>query len=233
MPGGRTGVLTRRQALQLGAATGVAAMFGGPEALARAATGVGPRHYLRASYLPLAGETFRVGASSMQLHAVEDLAGALTTKSLRGHPQAFALTFYGPPGAVAGMTQTFSHATLGTYSLFVVPVGAVDGAVQRYEVVVDRSVGSRPQAPAERPRPKRETSEPPHGFDPGAAEAKAEAAALREQFAPPAVKRKLAARRRRRARLKKARLRRARVRNGRRGTKRRRPVGWRAARRRA
>ena len=134
--------MTRRQALQLGAATGAAAMLGGPTALARAATGSTPKHLLRSSYLPLAGQQFRVGGRLLQLGVVDDLAGADGDSALRGHPEAFALTFYGPPNALGATVQTFSHPAVGTYSLLITPVGAVEGQVQRYEVVVDRSVGA-------------------------------------------------------------------------------------------
>ena len=147
-------------------------MFGGPAALAKAAAGDTPKHLLRSSYLPLAGERFRIGGKALQLGVVEDLAGAAGDRALRGHPEAFALTFYGPPNALGATVQTFSHPNVGTYSLYIAPVGPVEGSVQRYEVVIDRSVG----APKRPPAPPKATSAPPErpGSEEAAAQARAE-----------------------------------------------------------
>jgi hypothetical protein len=173
-------------------------MFGGPAALAKAVTGDTPKHLLRSSYLPLAGQKFRIGGKSLQLGVVDDLAGAAGDKHLRGHPEAFALTFYGPPNAFAAMVQTFTHPDLGTYSLFVAAVGEAEGQVQHYEVVVDRSVG----VPKRPPGPSKDATPPPErpGSDEDAAEKLAEfeadVAAQSRQLNSRAAKRKRVKRRR-------------------------------------
>jgi type IV secretory pathway VirB10-like protein len=56
-------------------------------------------------------------------------------------------------GAVEGGTRQFGHAALGTFELFVSPVGAVDNCVQHYEVVIDRSVPLPPDPAARKPEP--------------------------------------------------------------------------------
>ena len=180
-------------------------MFGGPAALAKAAAGDTPKHLLRSSYLPLAGQRFRIGGKTMQLGVVDDLAGAAGDKALRGHPEAFALTFYGPPNALGATVQTFSHPDVGTYSLYIAPVGQVEGRVQRYEVVVDRSVGvpKRPPAP-----PKTSSAPPAH---PGNEEAAAKAVAeLEDELA--AESRRIARRAAKRRRIKRRKLKRRRAR---------------------
>ena len=142
-------------------------MLGGPAALAKAATGGTPAHLTRSAYLPLAGQKFRIGGKLMQLGVVDDLAGAADDTALRGHPEAFALTFYGPPNALGATVQTFTHPALGTYSLFITAVGSAEGQLQRYEVVVDRSVGR----PADPPAPSSSLSPPDaHPGSPEAAE---------------------------------------------------------------
>ena len=195
--------MTRRQALQLGAATSAAAMLGGPTALARAATSGTPKHLLRSSYLPLAGQQFRVGGKLLQLGVVDDLAGAEGDSDLRGHPEAFALTFYGPPNALGATVQTFSHPAIGTYSLLLTPVGAVEGQVQRYEVVVDRSVG----APRNPPAPAKGITPPPE--HPGSEEAAAEALTqFRKEVVAEARQTRMRINRRRRIKRRKLRRRR-------------------------
>lgn len=173
-------------------------MLGGPTALARAASGSTPAYLLRSSYLPLAGEQFRIGGKLLQLGVVDDLAGAAEDEHLRGHAEAFALTFYGPPNALGAAVQTFTHPAIGTYSLFIAAVGPVDGKVQRYEVVVDRSVGRPPDPPA----PARDMSAPPaHPGNPEAGEqARAE---LSQELAVNArkIQRRINRRRRRRRTL--------------------------------
>ena len=189
--------------MQLGAATGVAAVLGGPAALARAA-GETPSHLLRSSYVPLAGQQFGVAGKVVRLGVVDDLAGAADDADLRGHPEAFALTFHGPPAAFAPAVQTFTHPALGRFSLFVTPVGAVEGQLQRYEVVVDRSVG----APRRPPAPAPGLSPPP--AHPGSEEAAAEARAeLRQELTVEARRVARRIKRRRRVRRRKLKRRRA------------------------
>lgn len=177
-------------------------MLGGPTALARGATSSTPKHLLRSSYLPLAGEQFRIGGKLLQLGVVDDLAGAEDDEELRGHAEAFALTFYGPPNALGGAVQTFTHPAIGTYSLFIAAVGPVAGKVQRYEVVVDRSVGR----PADPPSPAKGISSPPaHPGDPEAAAAAVAEAERELVVEAKRVQRQINRRRRRRRRLLKRR----------------------------
>ena len=87
-----------------------------------------------------------VAGAALRLDAIQDLG-----ERLAGRDDAFRLLFSGAPGAVAGDSAECSAAGLGTFSLFVAPVGAVEGGVARYEVVVDRSIPlprNVPSAPA-------------------------------------------------------------------------------------
>jgi hypothetical protein len=127
------GDLTRRQALTLGAAAGLAAMLG-RAGTARAAAGDENPHLSRAYYVPLVGQSFAVAGSSLVLLAVSDL------DHVRGRDDAFRLDFAGDPGVTGSGIERFGHAALGTFDLFVTPVCAVDDGVQHYEVVIDRSI---------------------------------------------------------------------------------------------
>jgi hypothetical protein len=124
---------------------------------------------VRATWTPLVGQGFEVSSAKLRLVAVDDVAGALGDAALRGSQDAFALTFTGVPGAVAPVTQTVAHPALGSHALLVTPVGAVTGGVQRYEILVDRSVGK----PADPPAPAPGRSAPPE--HPGSPEAAAAA----------------------------------------------------------
>lgn len=178
-------------------------MLGGPAALARAATSSTPAYLLRSSYLPLAGQRFRVGGKLLQLGVVDDLDGATNDEALRGHPEAFALTFYGPPNAVGPTIQTFSHPAVGTYSLLITPVGMAEDQVQCYEVVVDRSVGR----PADPPAPPKGLPAP--DARPGSEEAAAEEREqLRQELVVEARQTRMRINRRRRQRRRKLRRRR-------------------------
>lgn len=159
---------------------------------------------------------------------VADLAGAAATERLRGHEEAFALTLAGPQdGAPAGV-RAVTHPALGACELFVAPVGEVRGGVQRYEVVVDRSVGAPQDPPA--PAPGHEPPPARPGTPEAAAAAVAAETARIERRAT--VQRTVAKRRSKRA-AKKAAARRAKkaaARRRRRRTRRKR-VGARTRRR--
>jgi hypothetical protein len=137
---------TRRRALQIGALAGLSTVWMGPS-LARAATSSTPAYLRRSSYTGLVGKSFAIDGGSYQLTSVADVAGAATDAALRGNDETFVLTFQGPGGLDTGI-HTFSHADLGSYSLSAGPVDELDAASQRYEVVVDRSVGRPADAPA-------------------------------------------------------------------------------------
>lgn len=54
----------------------------------------------------------------------------------------FALHFYGPPQSLAQGTYTMNHATLGSFSIFLVPDG-----FSSYTAIINRLVGRPPQPP--------------------------------------------------------------------------------------
>lgn len=162
----RTFTYTRRRALQLGTLAGTAAVLGGPAAPARAANRT-PLALRRATYVPLVGQGFDVGGRLLSLESVADVEGAAGDASLRGHDEAFVLSFTGATGLEAA-THRVAHRAFGSADLLVAPVALSDGASQRYELVVDRSVG-RPADPPE-PAPGR-SSPPAHPGDPEAAAA--------------------------------------------------------------
>jgi hypothetical protein len=142
--------LTRRQALKYGAATGLVVMLARVPTMAMAATGDDAEpHLRRASYVQLIGQAFAVAGSTLVLTDVGDL------DHLPGRDDAFRLEFTGAPGAVEAGTAQFSKQALGSFELFVAPVCEITGGVQRYEVVIDRSVPlpRHPPEPARREEP--------------------------------------------------------------------------------
>jgi hypothetical protein len=180
--------LTRRRLLGLGAAAGFAAIFGRPAAAARGATGGGgedaPAHLRRSSYVPLTGAAFGVAGTTLTLAAVGDLA------RLAGRDDAFRLELLGAPDAFTPGIQPVRHRTLGAFELFLSPIGRIEDGVQRYEVVIDRSV-PLPAALRDAPRPA--------AAAPAPAETVADAPAAAGAPAAPA-RRKAVRRRRRRPR---------------------------------
>ena len=140
--------ITRRSLLRMGAAASAATLVGlRPWASARAAAATS--HLLRSSYAGLVGECFAAGSVELRLLSVADVAGAAVDPSLAGSEDAFVLTFSGPlePTLDAG-AYTLSNAELGTFELFTSPVEQ-PREDQRYEAVVDRSVGA-PKSPPKR-----------------------------------------------------------------------------------
>jgi hypothetical protein len=134
--------LTRRQLVQIGGASVAVWYLGGPAA--RAAAAGEAAHLRRASYTGLKGTRFAAvtpgGAPvTLRMTAVGDLVRARSEPSLRGHDDAFALTFTGPATIFmeSGISR-LQHPTLGWVSLFISPAGPTT-TTQSYEVVVDRS----------------------------------------------------------------------------------------------
>ncbi len=134
--------LTRRTLIRNGAAAGMAAMLGTrPWSAAPAAASDG--HLRRSSYSGLVGQSFSVGSGELRLLSVADVAGANSAKSLVGSEHAFVLTFSGPRSApLDGGVHRFWHPRLGTFPLFMSPVG-LPRDDRRYEAVIDRSVAAR------------------------------------------------------------------------------------------
>ena len=132
--------LTRRSLLRTGALA-AAATFAGLRPWAAARAEAAASHLLRSSYTGLVGQRFAAGSVELRLLSVADVAGAASDKSLAGSVDAFVLTFSGPfePALAAG-THTLRNAALGTFALFLSPVGK-PRRDQRYEAVIDRSVG--------------------------------------------------------------------------------------------
>lgn len=145
-------VLTRRRFVKVGA-TGAATIYlgglgfdrlKGTAQAASAATGAGPE-LRRSSYLALTSSKFSAtadGASrTLELVGVEDLQSALSVPELRGSEKAFSLRFLAPGAEpLKGETRTLSHPDLGSFPLFVSPVGQADPGEQEYEAVIDRTV---------------------------------------------------------------------------------------------
>jgi hypothetical protein len=137
--------LTRREALALGAAAGVAASVGMPAAAGAAATVIGPgtagpAYLRRSTYLTLVGETFTAGEHALRLTAVRDVHGAAFKPSLRGHEDAFALEFEGQADALDQDLHQLGHLLIGPFPMFLGPTGPARGTAQTYGVTVDRSV---------------------------------------------------------------------------------------------
>jgi hypothetical protein len=130
-------MLTRRQVLALGTAAGLSAMLGGVRS-AWATTGsvLTPGHLRRSSWLPLLDTTLDVDSVKLRVAAIANLP------QLHGREDAFRLELTGAASALPSGIARFRHRRLGSFQMFVSPVEAVVDGVQRYEVVVDRSVGT-------------------------------------------------------------------------------------------
>jgi hypothetical protein len=163
--------LTRRSLIYGGATAGVAVAIGmRPPGAAALVTAGAASPLTRSAYVGLEGTTFTVATGAapvkLRLESVADLASAETKRALVGSDDAFALTFTGPlSDPLDSGIHTLHHPSLGSFELFSSPVDDAD-AVQRYEIVVDRSVGvakapatapgaeARREATAPRPEPE-------------------------------------------------------------------------------
>jgi hypothetical protein len=139
--------LTRRGALQAGAASAATAYFLLHPWAAQAAAAGGstdaPAYLLRSSYLGLENPTFAVGATTLRLEEVADLAAAPEVPSLRDAEDAFSLSFSGPGvGSLAPGTHQIRHSELGTFDLYVGQVGRANSD-QRLEIVVNRVLSNK------------------------------------------------------------------------------------------
>jgi hypothetical protein len=128
-------VLTRRALIKDGGTATAALWVLGGGAVAEAA----PAGYLRRSgYAGLVGTHFSVaGASPLTLDAITDIGG----RALRGSDAAFSLTLSGPvDGALAQGVHTLRHPQLGSFALFLVPVGLPADGRQSYDITIDHTV---------------------------------------------------------------------------------------------
>lgn len=132
----------------MGGAAAATLYLGGltSRAAAAVATARAPAYLRRSSYATLRNSAFTTAGAggartTLRLVDVADLERARSEKKLAGRDDAFALTFDGAAGAsLASGVRELRHATLGTFSIFIAPVGRPTKTAQRYEVVVDRSM---------------------------------------------------------------------------------------------
>jgi hypothetical protein len=143
--------VTRRSLLQTGGGAALVALIGaGPWSTAKALAAAGaPPYLLRSSYLPLVGDSFSVGSSSLRL---DEVSGELE--------DVFGLIF---SGDLDQGIHELRHPQLGRFELFIAPVGA---ATDR-QAVIDRSVKLR-QAIAASPSPPPAREQPAQAQAPAA-----------------------------------------------------------------
>lgn len=155
LPSG-TSDLTRRQAIQAGGSAATAAfLFLHWPAAAGAASREAPNYLLRSAWRDLQAPHLRAGPSILKLERVGDLSAAPTVPALRNSQDAFSLVLSGPRGlGTGGKPLRMSHSGLGTFDLFVSPIG--DG---RYEAVVNRVMSNR-ESRRTPPRPSRRRPAP-------------------------------------------------------------------------
>jgi hypothetical protein len=114
------------------ASSETAAKDGGAVATGRGVRG--PRYLRLATYVPLVGSTFRIHRSQSSLSVKLVSATRLPSE----HGEAFSLIFRGHGNAKLGQeTYTIEHSTLGTFPLFLVPVGPAQKG-QDFQAVVNR-----------------------------------------------------------------------------------------------
>ena len=132
-------VLTRRRALQAGAAGAAAAfLVTSPWAAKAVAAAEGGAGYLvRSSWAGVSDPMFAVGNTTLRLEGVADLPAAANVASLRDSEDAFALIFsgHGVGQLDAGIHQ-IRHREMGSFYMYVGQVGAPGD--ERLEVVVNR-----------------------------------------------------------------------------------------------
>ena len=131
--------MTRRQVLRAG---GAAALAGGALVLRPWAAAGAPQGPLTfADVLPHVGSPFDVWAASGRRVRVTLVEAILHPPRGQGgrvvNGEAFSLIFSGGGDALAAGTYGFRHPTLGSFSLFVSPVGQGRNG-QRHEAVVNR-----------------------------------------------------------------------------------------------
>ena len=121
----RTGLLKLGAVAAFVAGTGGAAKaFAGDKASAakgaldlRARVG-GPSYLKLATYAPLVGSSFRIRREGENAFS----AKLISAKRIDGEGEAFSLIFRGG-GATEQSTYTLSHPSVGSFPLFLVPVG--------------------------------------------------------------------------------------------------------------
>lgn len=95
----------------------------------------GPRHLRLATYVPLVGSAFRIHRSPSSSLGVK-LVSATRLPSEVG--ESFSLIFQGHGNAKLGQeTYTIEHPSVGTFPLFLVPVGPARRG-QSFEAVINR-----------------------------------------------------------------------------------------------
>jgi hypothetical protein len=137
----RTGLLKLGAvaALVLGAGPAARAAAGGPAPAVGDAAGVttrvrGPRYLRLATYVPLVGSTFRIHREGSSPLSVKLTAAT----RLQGVGESFSLIFRGHGNARLGQQiYNLEHPSLGTFPLFVVPVGRATKG-QEFQVIVNR-----------------------------------------------------------------------------------------------
>jgi hypothetical protein len=95
----------------------------------------GPRHLRLATYVPLVGSTFRIHRAESSKLSVK-LVSAKQLPSDIG--ESFSLIFHAPANAALGQeTYTIEHSSVGSFPLFLVPVGPAHKG-QDLQAVVNR-----------------------------------------------------------------------------------------------
>lgn len=132
-------LLSRRRLVQAGTGATAVLVFGSLGPLAPAMAAGVPGYVRRAGYAGLVGTSLIAdGGSELRIDQVSDLVRAHTEPDFAGRDDAFALSLTGPPGLRAAIHK-LRHPALGSFTLFLAPVG-IAGRTQSYEIVVDRSV---------------------------------------------------------------------------------------------
>ena len=144
--------VSRTGLLKLGA---VAAFIAGTGGAARALAGdkaaaakgaldlrtrvAGPRYLRFATYVPLVGTGFRIDRGEDASPVKATLASATR---LEGEGETFSLIFRGPAKeALEQRTYTLAHPSIGTFPLFLVPVGRAT-KTQDLQAVISRIAGA-------------------------------------------------------------------------------------------
>jgi hypothetical protein len=132
--------VTRRAVLGAGIGAAGVALIAWPTGLGSLLRLGARDHLSEASYRPLVGSVFRVNTVGvdLQLIGVRHLGPLAVGRARLTGKEHFALDFEGSGGdRVASSLHWLSHPELGSFQLFLTPVGR-GGSVQRYEATINR-----------------------------------------------------------------------------------------------
>lgn len=144
--------LSRRAFLTAGGAAALTlGAMGTPSLVASQAARLKPATsatiYTQATFQAQVGTAFVVHVGAQLVTLALDAVKALAQVNQKGRAlsgQQFSLVFSGPAPTFGQLTYAVQHAVLGTFSLFLVPVGPEAAGGQAYQAIVNNAALGQP-----------------------------------------------------------------------------------------